>query len=357
MKRISRELSASNFKHNISEIKKLSKSKIMAVVKADAYGHGIKETVEILSKLKIDTFAVATLSEAIKLRKYNKQCEILIFGIVDLDKLSIINENNLTISLVNYEYAKCVNELGISVKAHIKVNTGMNRVGELFSNFDNIKEMYNLNNIEVTGIYSHLSASDSLAKEDVEYSLVQINRFDQLLERLRSLNIDIGSTHLLASYGVLNYSNFHYDYIRVGIILYGLLSDKMHSYPINLKPVMTLKARVVSINEINANERISYANSYISNKPMKIATISIGYADGILRSLSNTNCMLSINNQLCPIIGLICMDQLVIDISNCDSVNLFDDVIIFDENILASEMAFKANTITNDVLSALNIRN
>ena len=188
MKRISRELSASNFKHNISEIKKLSKSKIMAVVKADAYGHGIKETVEILSKLKIDTFAVATLSEAIKLRKYNKQCEILIFGIVDLDKLSIINENNLTISLVNYEYAKCVNELGISVKAHIKVNTGMNRVGELFSNFDNIKEMYNLNNIEVTGIYSHLSASDSLAKEDVDllwkFSLLEQRDKETILDMI-----------------------------------------------------------------------------------------------------------------------------------------------------------------------------
>lgn len=354
MERVSKELSFNNFRHNINEIKKLSESKIMAVVKADAYGHGIKNVVNILNEFNIDSFAVATLSEALIVRKYNKKCEILIFGMIDFSKLDIVRDNNLTITLLNYDYALAVNNLGIKVKAHIKVNTGMNRVGELHSNIDKIKSMYNLDNINASGIYSHLSASDSLDKNDITFTNNQIKKFDQLLDKLKACNINIGVTHLLASYGILNYRNVNYDYVRVGIILYGLLSDNTYDY--NLKPVMTLKSKVVAINEVSANERLSYGSSYISKRAMNVAVVSIGYADGLLRNLSNKDYNVLVNGQLCPIIGLICMDQMLIDISHCDNIQLFDDVIIFNELILASDMAAKANTITNEVLSSLNIR-
>lgn len=356
MKRISKELNINNLKHNLSEIKKLSKSKLMAVVKADAYGHGIKEIVSILSKFKIDSFAVATLSEALIVREINKDCEILIFGVIDFSKLKIISDNKLTITLLDYDYALAVDKFDIKVKAHIKVNTGMNRAGELHSNVSNIEAMYKFKNIDVTGIYSHLAAADSFAKLDIDFTNKQINNFDNLILNLRYLNINIGSTHLLASYGILNYKNLNYDYVRIGILLYGLLSDNKQKFNITLKPVMTLKSKVVLINDISANERISYGNIYTSNRNIRTATVSIGYADGLLRSLSNTNYQVLINGCLCPIIGLICMDQLIVDISNCLDVMLFDDVIIFNDEILASDMATKANTITNEVLSSLNIR-
>lgn len=357
--RVRKDINSANLEHNLKMIKKLSKnSEIMAVVKADAYGHNIKKMTTLLSQLNVNHFAVATLSEALIVRQLNKNASILILGYVDISDLNIVKENDLCLTLIDYEYAKMVSVAQVVVKAQIKVNTGMNRAGENFDNYDKIKCMYNLPFINTIGIYSHLGASDSLKEDDTIYTKLQIERYDNLLRCLKADQIDVGITHIQASYGLLNYPNLSYDFVRIGIILYGLLSSGEHEVlsKVSLKPVLSLKSKIVSIKEIKANARVSYSNSFISKRTMKVATVSIGYADGISRSLSNSNFQVLINDKLCSVVGNICMDQFCVDVSHLSNVSLFDDVILFDDNYTIYHMSKCAQTIVNDTLSSLNIR-
>ena len=357
------EIDLNNLEHNINEIKKIisNNQKIMAVVKANAYGHGIIEISKKLNEIGIFDFAVATLSEALKLRENNIIGNILILGYTSIDNLKYVIKYDLIQTIIDEEYAKKLKNIDFSnkLKVHIKINTGMNRIGINYANIDFIKNIYKYDNIDVLGIYSHLCVADSFKKSDIKFTELQISRFKNLIKNLKNDNINVGKTHLESSYGILNYHDFTFDYVRPGIIMYGIHSE-LNPYiktKINLKPVLSLKARVTSIKEIKKNETVSYGRKYKANKVETIATVSIGYADGYPRNLSLKNVKVLVENNYASVIGRICMDQLIINITNLKNIKQGSIVtLIGNEKISAENIAYKSNTITNELLSRLSNR-
>lgn len=357
------EIDLSNLEYNINQIKKIisDKTKIMAVVKANAYGHGIVEISKKLNEIGIFDFAVATLDEGIILRKNNIIGNILILGYTSIENLDYVIKYDLIQTIIDEEYAEKLSSIPFNtkLKVHLKINTGMNRIGIHYSNVDFIKKIYSYDNIKVLGIFSHLCVADSCKKSDIKFSNTQIDCFNNLINKLKASNIDVGKVHFQSSYGILNYPELEYDYVRSGIIMYGVNSE-INSYsmtPINLKPVLSLKARVTSIKEIHKGESVSYGRCYKALKDEKIATISIGYADGIPRNLSCKKMKVLINGELAPIVGRICMDQLIINATNLKNINQGDIVTLIGNNKVSAEMiSYKSNTITNELLSRLGSR-
>lgn len=358
------EINSANLENNLKEINKIipNGTKIMAIVKANAYGHGILEISKILSKIGIKDFAVATLSEGIKLRQNNIDGNILILGYTDFKDLKYAIRYNLMQTIVDYDYAQKINKLEMNgkLKAHIKINTGMNRIGESYKNTGNIIEMYNMKNLQIEGIYSHLCVSESTQKEDIEFTKEQIERFSNCIKRIKEAGYEPGKTHIQNSYGILNYPEIQCDYVRPGIILYGAKCDNktIAKTKINLKQVLSLKARVTSVKIIEKGETVSYGRTFTANTNRTIATVSIGYADGYPRNLSGKKAKVLINGKYAEIIGRICMDQLVIDVTGISKVSQGDIVTLIGEEheITIEEISEKAETITNELISRLGER-
>lgn len=356
------EINLDNLEYNINQIRSIvnKKSEIIAVVKADAYGHGMLEISKKLNDMKIENFAVATLSEAIKLRKANIHGEIIILGYTNFDDLKYINKYDLTQTIVDYDYAKKIANMDLKekIKCHIKINTGMNRIGESYENINKLAEVYKIEKLDVKGTFSHLCVSDSLDKDDKEFTKQQINNFMTCINKLKALGINVGKIHIQASYGILNYPELECDFVRPGIIMYGVTSELGENINIELKPVLTLKARITAIKQIKPNETVSYGRTFIANKPTKIATVSIGYADGYPRNLSNKGVKVLVNKGYAEIIGRICMDQLVIDVSNIENIKQGDIAILIGEEkeITAQKIANTSGTITNELLCRLGSR-
>lgn len=357
------EVNLSNLEHNIKKIKRVipSKTKIMAVVKANAYGHGIVEISRKLESIGITDFAVATLSEALLLRENKIKGNILILGYTGFDNLHYVLENDLIQTVVDENYALKLLELKFEkkIKVHIKVNTGMNRIGINYKNIDIIKKLYFSNNVNVLGMFSHLCVSDSNNKDDVLFTESQIYKFKSLIDSLKNIGINNLKYHLQSSYGIINYKELEFDYVRPGIIMYGVDSseDSYKKIKLVLKPVLSLKARVTSVKEIDKNDSVSYGRVYISSKKEKIATVSIGYGDGYPRNLSNCGVCVLINGKYYEIIGRICMDQLIIKV-NDDSVKEGDIVTLIgeQEKISATKISKYSNTISNELLCRLGTR-
>lgn len=358
------EINLENLENNINEIKKniRSQTKIMAIVKANAYGHGMINIAKKLNEIGIEDFAVATLAEGIKLRENNIRGNILILGYTDIKDIEYVNKYNLIQTIVDYEYALKINKIKLNekIKTHIKINTGMNRIGEGFENIEKIVQIYQMENIKVLGIFSHLSVSDSLDEKDVKFTENQINNFFSCIDKIRSYGYNVGATHLQASYGILNYPEIKCDYVRPGIIMYGNYSTKGDNtkIKINMKPVLSLKAHITSVKQIKKGEAVSYGRTYIAEETKKIATVCVGYADGYPRSLSNKKAKVLVNDEYAEIIGRICMDQLIIDVTNLKNIKQGDIVTLIgqEKEILAEELSYKAETITNDLLCRLGDR-
>lgn len=358
------EINLKNLQHNINEIKSIINynTKIMAVVKANAYGHGICEVSKYLESIGITDFAVATLEEGITLRNSGITGNILILGYTDFSNLEYVIKYNLIQTIVDYNYSNTISKMVLSnkIKAHVKINTGMNRLGEKSTNIDNIIKIFENKNLNILGCFSHLSVADSNSFDDIEYTNTQIDNFMKCINTLKDKNYNVGKIHLQSSYGILNYNNLNLDYVRCGIIMYGVDSTK-NSYSkikLDLKRVLSLKARITCIKEIEENESVSYGRTYIAKEKRKIATVAIGYADGYPRLLQNSGIMVKVNNNYAPVIGRICMDQLMIDITNIKNVNVGDIITLIgsDEPISAENLAEKTSTITNELLSRLGPR-
>ncbi len=358
------EIDLVNLVNNINEIKKIisPKAKIMAVVKANAYGHGALLIAKKLSEIGITDFAVATLEEGIYLRKNNIQGNILILGFTNFDDLEYVIKYDLIQTIIDYDYSEKIKELNLNEKlnCHIKINTGMNRLGEKYDHLDKLYKIYENEKLNILGTYSHLCVADSDIKEDIDFTNRQIELFNQTINRIKMKGYDTGKVHLQSSYGIINYTGLDYDYVRVGILMYGVNSSK-ESYQLThlkLKPVLSLKARITSLKEVDKNESVSYGRTYIAREKRKIAAVSIGYADGIPRNLSNKGLKVKVKDIYCNVVGRICMDQLLIDISDITNIKIGDEVILIGENekISASMIAMKGGTITNELLSRLSNR-
>ncbi len=356
------EINLTNLIENAKELKAIlpKDCTLMAVVKANAYGHGDIRIARELNKNGIYSFAVATLAEAVDLRRSGIKGEILIFGYTHPQDFKYLVKYDLIQTVVDYEYAQTLNGYGRPVSVHIKIDTGMHRLGENYNNVSNLAAIFRLENLRIKGTFTHLSVSDSNVPEDISFTGTQITHFYDTVQKLKDLGLDPGRLHIQSSYGVLNYPQLKCDYARIGIALYGVLSSARDSVKvkIHLIPVLSVKARIVMTKSIEKGDAVSYGRIYSASRNRKIATVTIGYADGIPRNLEGGYVL--VKGRKAPIVGRICMDQLMIDITDIPETEPDDIVTVIgtegDVSIRAEEIATNSGTITNELLTRLGNR-
>ena len=359
------EINTKNLEYNINQIKQIipKTTQIMAVVKANAYGHDSIIISKKLQEIGINDFAVATLPEAIKLRENNITGNILILGYTEPEELQKVIDNNIMQTIVDNDYAKSVLKANLQgkLKCHVKINTGMNRIGEFYDNFAALSEIYQNPALQIEGTFTHLCVSDSDKIEDINFTQEQIDRFDKAIEFIKNQGLNPGKLHTQASYGTINYTNCKYDYVRMGILMYGINAsyDCYNKYNVDFKPVMAVKSKVTSIKYINPEETVSYGRTFKANNKIKIASVGIGYADGVPRALSNI-LIVKINNKKYHQIGRICMDQLMIEINDENPIAIGDEVILIDPNeskdLTLEDWAKLTNTITDEIICQFTTR-
>jgi len=355
------EISKEALRHNVKEISYHlnNKTQLMAVVKADAYGHGAVNVCQELNKMGIQSFAVATLSEAIELRENHIKGDILILGYTDPSQSFLIHKYDFIQTIIDEQYAYDLEKEKTDIKVHIAIDSGMHRLGINVNELNMITSIYQLSHLHICGLFSHLCVADELTTSSQNYTLSQIDSFMQLINILKQNHYDVGHVHILSSYGLLNYPKISLDYVRMGILLYGVDSSYPKQSQFNLKPVLSLKSKIAMIRKVKANETIGYGRSFQATQDMKIAIVPIGYADGIPRSLSNQGQVI-VRGQFASIIGRICMDQMMIDVSHIKGVCIHDIVTIIGQDqycrIGVEDIAKVSNTISNEILSCIGFR-
>lgn len=361
------EIDYDAIEHNVKEIQKLvGKTKIMGIVKANAYGHGAVACAKALRKSGIDFFGVSSIDEAIELREAGIQENILILGYTPPVHFPLLVKYNLIQSLISKEYAEKLSafaqEKDAILKAHVKVDTGMNRTGIVYQpdhkQFDDLKAVYALPNLQVEGIFSHFPVSDDLKEESMRFTKEQIALFDEAIDRLKKAGIDVGARHIQNSYGILNYQDLGYEYCRPGLLYMGVTSDDaipIASQP-DFIPILSLKANISLVKWIKEGESVSYGRHFRAERPTKVATISIGYADGLPRIVSNQGLEVMIHGQKAKLIGNVCMDQCMADVSEIEQVQEGDTAIFVGDSLSIDRISRMADTINNESLSALAAR-
>lgn len=335
---------------------------MMAVVKADAYGHGAERIAMYLEGLGVESFAVATVNEGIRLRKAGIRSDILILGYTDPCRAEDIYKYCLMQTIVGCEHAVALSKQGYPIKAHIKIDTGMHRLGFDYLDARGIAACFSLPQLEISGIFSHLCAADSIAASDVAFTKLQIQRFYGAVEDLAAKGIRVPKMHLQSSYGLLNYPELKCDYVRVGIALYGVHSElnTQTKLRLELKPVLSLKSRIAQIRRVCAGETVGYGRSFTARRDSKIAIIPVGYADGVPRALSCGKGKVLIRGYSAPIVGRICMDQLSVDVTDVPNVHTADVVTLLGGDqaapITAEQWAKQTGSISNEILSRLSLR-
>lgn len=357
------ELNMKNLAYNVEQLQAiLPKScELMPAVKANAYGHGAVPISLALQRMGVRNFCVATVDEAIELRKAGIEGQILIMCYTSPYRFEDLCRYELTQTVIDYDYARLLNEYGYTLNVHVGIDTGMHRLGIDSHNIEEILAIWKLHNIKVGGVFSHLCVSDGRSKEDKEFTIIQIECFKHVIDKLHKAGIYDFKAHIQGSYGVLNYPDLCFDYARVGIALYGILSSQSDETKVKaaLKPVLSLKSRIECIKILHEGESLGYGLSYTAHKKTRAAVVSIGYADGIPRELSNKGRVL-IHGKAAPMIGRICMDQLSIDVSDIPEAAAGDEVVLIgrccNQELTAGEYADSVDTITNEILSRLGNR-
>ena len=357
------DVSLDNLKYNIEQIKSKVDENVMlcGIVKANAYGHGVEEIASVLVEQGFDYLAVAFIDEAVELRLCGFEQPVLILGNTPKDTTYQVVEYNITASVYDTDTAKALSCEAVkqnkSVKIHLKIDTGMGRIGFVpnLQTVSDIIEISKLPNIEIEGIFTHFACADC---EDRKMTLEQYNRFISLVDELEKAGVKIPIKHCCNSAGIVNYPEMHLDMVRAGIILYGMYPSDI-GYDIDLKPLMNFKSSVINIKTVKAGETISYGATYTTKSEMKIATIAVGYADGYSRLLSNCGRVL-VNGQFADIVGRICMDQCMIDVTNVHNISIGDEVILFgadkNEKLPVEELAVKLGTINYELPCIINNR-
>jgi alanine racemase len=348
----------SNF-NNIK--KKISPVKIMTVVKANAYGHGIEVVSQELDKRGADYFGVAYLNEAITLRRIGISKPILMFVPVFESGISTAIENDLDMTVISLPYAKEISEISKRLKKkgriQIKVDTGMGRIGIDWQEAPEvIVKILKLPNLEIVGLFSQFASSDI---KDKSFAKIQLERFNNVIEKIDKKNIKIPLKHMANSGAILDIEDSYLDIVRPGIMLYGYYPSRETTESIPITPVMTLKSRIIQKKRIKKGISISYDRSFISQRDTTIVSIPIGYADGFRRMLSNKGEIL-IHNKKYPIVGRVCMDFIMVDVGDDDTIKEGDEVIIFGRNENGSigllELCEKLDTIPYEILTQISPR-
>ena len=348
------EIDLDKLAHNMREIRRVAKSEnIIAVVKADAYGHGAIDVAPVLLKNGANRLAVAVISEAVELRRSGIECPIMILGFTPPNLIDNILKYNIEQAVYSYEFASELSKMAQKknkvAKIHIVVDTGMGRIGYLPTD-ESVEEVYNISklpNIIIEGMFCHFSSAD---EKDKTYTYNQVKKYDDFYEKLKEKKVNINIRHMANSAAIIDLPETHYEAVRPGIILYGYYpSEEVNKENINLIPVMTLKTNVVHIKTLPPGEYVSYGRKFETERESVIATLPVGYADGYTRLLYEKGKVI-LKGSFAPVIGRICMDQCMIDVTDIDGVKIGDEVILIGED---ENNKFTADTIA-ELIGTIN---
>ena len=361
--RVQAVINLDNIRDNITAMKRLiDGDKMLAVIKADAYGHGAVEVAEALDDL-VDFFAVAFIDEALELRRANIDKPILILGYTDPSDYELIIRYDVRPAMYEVDDAQKLSDLAVSMntkaKIHIKVDTGMGRIGFTCDEdgVKNIEKISQMPGIEIEGIFTHYAKADELDKTAANG---QLEKFRWINSQLEALGIHIPVRHISNSAGIMEMDNSDFDMVRSGIVTYGLYpSDEVDKNIAALKPAMRLMSKVIFVKDVKAGTGIGYGWSYIADHDIKVATVSAGYADGYPRAQSNIGRVI-IHGEYAPIIGRVCMDQFMVDVSHIDGVKVRDDVTLIgqdgDREVTVEEVAAPANSFNYELVCNISRR-
>ena len=360
--------------HNLKQITD-KKSKFMAVVKADAYGHGAVQVAKTAVEAGADWLGLARLNKVAEIRQAGIKVPILVFGYIHPSQAAMINDLDLVATVYDFEMAKALSSKAIllnrPVKVHLKVDTGMGRVGMVIGRnnksladktarkqvLKEIEKIIKLPGIDFNGIYTHFAAADH---KDRTYTDLQIELFASLLDDLKKKKIEFEICHAANSAGIIEFPESHFDMVRAGISIYGLYpSSEVDKSKVKLAPAMTLTSIVTSVRKVAKGFYVSYGMTHETQKATRLASVPVGYADGFSRRFSSNSFML-VKGHRAPVVGRICMDQTMIDVGNIPNVKTGDEVVLMgsqgNETIGADELAARINTINYEIVSALTFR-
>jgi alanine racemase len=360
------EINLDNIAHNVREIRKIvnDRTAILGVVKADAYGHGAIEVTKTLLDNGVSHLAVSMLDEAIQLRLNGVEVPILILSYTDPVRADEIINYNVTQTVFSHDLAEALSNtavrMGRKVKIHIKIDTGMTRVGFMpgFNAIKDVVKISKLPGIIIEWLFTHFASAD---EKDKAYTYTQFERFMSIVAELQRIGINIPIKHVANSAAIINFPEMHMNMVRPGIILYGLYpSDYINKDKISLKPAMSLKANVILVKDVEPNTPVSYGRVFKTQHYSRIATIPIGYADGYSRLLTGKARVL-VNGEFAPVVGAICMDQCMIDITDLKGeVKTGDEVVLFgkqgDNEIKVEEIASLMGTINYEIVTLVGKR-
>ena len=357
------EISLEAIGHNIREVKKRLPEgvKLLGVVKANAYGHGAVPVASYLEN-QVDYFATATIEEAVELRENGISAPILILGYVSPSQYGDLVEYDITQTIDSYAQALALEKEAArqnrKAKAHLAVDTGMTRIGFQVTEHDadEAAKIADLPHIELEGMFTHFSCAD---QEDKTYCSMQMEKYDKMTALLAERGVTIPLRHICNSAGIMEFDDHRFEMVRSGIIPYGIYpSEEVKKERLDLIPALSWKSHVIHVKEVGPGIGVSYGATYVTEKPMtRIATVSAGYADGYPRALSNQGCVL-IHGKKAPIIGRICMDQMMVDVTDVPEVREDDEAILWGGTVsdTAETIARKTDTIPYEVLCGVSRR-
>ena len=346
------EIDLNAFEYNIRKIQEYvgKDVKIIPVIKANGYGTYINKCIDLINKFEI--VALATIDEGKELRQLGYKNEIFILNQPYKDEIEKIDKYKLTIGVSSNNFIEALGSFNSNFNVHVEIGTGMGRTGinpKRVKKF--INTIKNYDNIKIDGIYTHLSSADI----DIEYTEKQLSSFNIAVFKAKEILEDLKYIHASASNGILNFKDSYYNAVRPGMIMYGYKTCNDTFNKINLKPVSKLKSKIILVKKVEKNTSIGYSRSYITTKDTDVATVPMGYADGLRRNLSNKGYVI-INGKKAPIIGNICMDSFMVDVTGLDA-NEGDNVYIWDnENITLDEVAEMCDTINYEIISTISYR-
>ncbi len=357
------EIDLDAISHNYRAIKDRLRqgTKILAVVKANAYGHGMVEVSRKLAKGGASYLGVASVDEAVALREAKIKLPILILSSILSKEIKDAINYGLTFTICDKELSKEIDKVARKVNkrilAHVKVDTGMGRLGVWHEEADElIEHVSGLKNIILEGIYTHFSSAD---EENTDYTIEQINNFKAIIKELEKKGLKVPYIHAANSAGAILFKDSHFNMVRPGLMIYGLYPNEAISKTVRLKPALSLKTRIIFLKRAPSGRSISYGRTYITNKETQIATLPIGYADGLNRGLSNKGEVI-VRKKRVPIVGRICMDHTMVDVGDINGIKVGDEAVLIgaqgSERITAEDIARLLDTIPYEVVCWISSR-
>ena len=362
------DLDALEYNYHMLRSHLLPDVKLCCVIKANAYGHGASAVARLYEQLGADFLAVSNVEEALQLRYAGVKLPILILGYTPAPCVAQLSEHELTQCVYSYEYAKllsdCATRKGLAVDVHIKIDTGMGRIGFRYRgdaqdalSLDQIERACRLPSLCAKGIFTHFASADE-GEDGEHFTRGQYELFCHAVECLEARGVSFAIKHCANSAAICDHPTTHTDMVRAGIVLYGLSpSDRLRN-ELKLRPAMTLKSVISHVKTLTKGETVSYGRAFVAQNDMRIATVPIGYADGYRRSATEGGASLLVRGKLCPVVGRVCMDQLMIDVSALPTVCVGDEVTVFGQApaLTARQLAELNGTVAYEIICSVGVR-